>query len=229
MSAAPIHLGWIPPVRAARLAGSLARVLWDSKRTDEIVVGEEIFCQAQLGYWVRAGVFESGEGAQLLRDRAEIATADLDQLRALPDATLGREFARFLDEQGISLSGLAQPTPYTAEEHASYLMKRVRQSHDLWHVLLGLGTEGHEEVLVHCFSLAQTGFPYSVIIIGLGSIKHMLLEGRWDTLTRQTRAAYRIGRQTAPLLTAYWEQRWDQPLQAVRREFGITPMTAAAS
>ena len=228
MPAAPIHLGWIPPRRASRFAGALARVLWDSERTDEVVVGEEIICQAQLAYWVRSGIFDSGEGAQLLRDRAELSETDIGPLRALPDGTLGREFVRFLDEQGISLSGLAQPTPYTEDDHASYLMKRVRQSHDLWHVLLGLGTKGHEEVLVHCFSVAQTGFPYSLIIIGLGSIKHMLLEGRWDTLARATRQAYGIGRQAAPLLTAYWERRWEQPLDDVRREFGVSPMAQPA-
>jgi len=224
MAAAPIHLGWIPPTRAGRLAGALARVLWDSDRTDEIVVGEEITCQAQLAYWVRSGIFAGGEGADLLRDRAEIAHADLAALRALPEGTLGREFARFLDREGISLAGLAQPTPYTSSDHESYLMRRVRQSHDLWHVLLGLGTAGHQEVLVHCFSIAQTGFPYSLLIISLGSIKHMLLEGRWRVMTHDTREAYRLGRQASPLLMAYWERRWDHPLDQVRREFGILPM-----
>jgi hypothetical protein len=56
-----------------------------------------------------------------------------------------------------------------------------------------MGTEGHEKVLVHCFSVAQTGLPYSTIIIGLGAIKHMVLEARWSTLVRQTRAAYSSG------------------------------------
>ena len=228
MPAAPIRLGWIPPARAARFAAALARVVWDSERTDEVVVGEEIACQAQLGYWVRSGIFANGEGADLLRDRAEIAHSDLDALRALPNETLGREFARFLDAEGISLAGLAQPTPYTPNDEESYLMKRVRQSHDLWHVLLGLGTAGHQEVLVHCFSVAQTGFPYSLLIISMGSLKHMLLEGRWHTLTHETRRAYRTGREAAPLLTAYWERRWEQPLDQVRREFGIVPMVNRA-
>jgi len=229
MPAAPIHLGRVPARYAARFSTALARVLWDSERTDEVVVGEEIACQAQLAFWIRDGIFARGEGPDLLRDRAEIANCDVEELRALPDATLGREFARFLDDEGISLSGLAQPTPFTADEQQSYLMKRVRQSHDLWHVLLGVGTAGHQEVLVHCFSVAQTGFPYSLLIISLGSLKHMLLERRWKVFTHDTRAAYRIGHHAAPLLTAYWERRWATPLEQVRREFGIVPLVSAAA
>ena len=39
-----------------------------------------------------------------------------------------------------------------------------------------------------------------------------------------TRRAYRSGREAKPLLTAYWERRWEQPLDDVRREFGVVPV-----
>lgn len=200
----------------------------DSEQTGEIVVGEEITGQAQLRYWVKSGIFDEGEGVDLLRDRPEIAELDLGPLRDLSDGTLGREFARFLDDNEIQLEGLAQPTPYTDGDVEAYLMRRIRQCHDLWHVLAGLGTAGHQEVLVHCFSIAQTGLPFSLIIISLGSLKHMVLEGRWRVLTHETRRAYRSGRDASSLLTAYWERRWSQPLSEVRKEFGILPMNASA-
>jgi len=226
--AAPIHFQWPPRARLGRAARALGRVLRDSEQTGEIVVAEEITAQAQLAHWVQSGIFDTAEARDLLRDRPEIARTDAEGLRGLPDGSLGREFAGFLDREGISLEGLAQPTPYTSGEVESFLMRRIRQSHDLWHVLLGLGTRGHEEVLLHCFSIAQTGFPYSLLIISLGSVKHMLLEGRWQVLTRDTRRAYRRGCQAAPLLTAYWERRWERPLEEVRREFGVVPMGVGA-
>ena len=105
----------------------------------------------------------------------------------------GAAFADFLDREGISLEGLAQPTPFTEDELASYLMRRIRQSHDIWHVLLGVGTEGHEEVLVHCFSIAQTGFPNSTMIIGLGALKHFVLERRWSGLSSDLYRAWQRG------------------------------------
>ena len=226
MPAAPIHLGWLPPSRAMRALQALGRLLRDSERTDEVVVGEEITAQAQLSYWVRNGIFERGEGADLLRDQPELAKLDLGELRSLPDQSLGREFARFLDDQGIDLSALAQPTPYTSGPEESYLMRRIRQSHDLWHVLIGVGTRGHEEVLVHCFSIAQTGFPYSCVIIFFGALKHMVLERRWGALG-DARRAYRAGKNSASLLGTYWERRWREPLEGVRAEFQIQPLAEA--
>ena len=221
MPAAPIHLGRIPADRARRVATAVYRILRDSTATDEVVIAEEITAQEQLRFWLREGIFETEEGRRLWSERPEISETNLDSLRALSDGSLGREFARFLDDQSISLAGLAQGTPFTDGEEESYLMRRIRQCHDLWHVLLGVGTQGHEEVLVHCFSVAQTGFPYSLMIISLGSLKHMVLEGRWNTLRHDTRAAWRSGANAAPILGIFWEDRWSQPLEAVRRELGI--------
>ena len=221
MPAAPIHLGRVPAPRARRVATAIFRILRDSTLTDEVVIAEEITAQQQLRYWLREGIFETEEGRRLWEAKPEISDTDLDSLRALPEGALGREFARFIDDQSISLEGLAQGTPYTEGDEESYLMRRIRQCHDLWHVLLGVGTQGHEEVLIHCFSVAQTGFPYSLMVVGLGSVKHMILEGRWKTLRDDTRAAWRSGANAAPILGVFWEERWSQPLEAVRRELGI--------
>lgn len=227
MSAAPIHIGSISPPLIKRAAKALYRTLRDSSRTDEIVVAEEILAQAQLTYWVDKGLFDSGEERDLLHDRAEFHDGQLDHLRGLPSGSLGFEFARFLDSNSLTLDALRQPTPYTAAGTESFLMSRLRQCHDLWHTLIGVGTQGHEEVLVHCFSLAQTGLPYSTIIIGLGSIKHMVFERRWSALAHETRKAYRSGRDASSIIAAYWERRWDQPIGDVRHEFGIVPLNEA--
>ncbi|MEM7411091.1 MAG: Coq4 family protein [Myxococcota bacterium] len=228
MPAAPIHWSIPSGSRFWRTGQAITRVLRDSTRTDEIVVAEEILAQRQLRYWVESGVFEYGEGRALFEDRPEICQTSVDDLRALAEGTLGREFARFLDFHGLGLEALDLPAPYTPGEAEAYLMKRLRGCHDIWHTLIGAGTHGHEEVLVHCFSVAQTGLPYSVAIIGLGAIKPMVLEGRWSTLLRDTRRAYRCGRDARSILTAYWERRWDQPLDEVRREFGIVPLQELA-
>jgi len=224
MPAAPIKLERIPLPLLKRAGVALFRTLKDSSRTDEIVVAEEILAQGQLKYWVGQGIFDSGEGRELIEKQPEFADSDLDRWRGLPSESLGFSFAAFLDEHELSLDALRLPSPYTEGDAESYLMQRLRQCHDLWHTLIGLGTEGHEEVLVHCFSIAQTGLPYSTVIVGLGSLKHMVFEGRWSVLARDTRRAHKSGCDAKPILAAHWEQRWEQPLQDVRREFGIVPI-----
>jgi len=197
------------------------RVLADSNQTLDIVAVEEITGQRQLRWLVERGAFDTEEGRALLRDRSHLAETPLEPLRALPDGTLGREWVRFLDAHGLDPQLTLQPTPYTDDPEAAYLLHRIRQSHDLWHVLLGLGTAGHEEVLVHSFSLAQTGLPVSIAIVALGALKHMVLERRWEVLRRDVVAAHRVGRRARPLLATYWERHLERPLATVQRELDL--------
>lgn len=221
-----MHLERMSLPRLKRVGQAIVRTLADSHRTDEIIVAEEITAQAQLSYLLRSGTFDGPEGRDLLRDRPQFLDLDLDELRAMPPGSLGREYVGFLDREGLTLEVMRVPTPYTDDPDCAYVMQRLRQSHDLWHTLLGLGTQGHEEVLVHAFSIAQTGLPSSVVIISLGAIKHMVLERRWKTLRHGVRAAFDRGVRAKPLLAAYWERYWERPLDEVRAHFGIEPMPA---
>jgi ubiquinone biosynthesis protein COQ4 len=198
MSAAPIHLDSIPLPLLKRAGQALFRTLKDSSRTDEIVVAEEILAQAQLKYWVTSGLFDSDEAGDLLADRADFRDELLDTLRGLSSGSLGFEFARFLDANALSLDALRQPTPYTSGDAESYLMSRLRQCHDLWHTLVGVGTEGHEEVLVHCFSIAQTGLPYSTVI----GTSPLMTSGESSASHRSTNPTERICRPRSPLESA---------------------------
>ena len=184
----------------------------------------EITGQRQLGYVLESGTFDTEEGRELLESRSHLADVSLDELRVLPDETLGREWVRFLDDHHLSVETTKQPTPWTDDDERAYVLHRIRQSHDLWHVLLGVGTSGHEEVLVHSFSLAQTGLPCSVAIVALGAIKHMVLEQRWDVLRHQVMRAHRIGVHASPLLAVFWERHLDEPLEDIRRRLGLTPL-----
>ena len=206
------------------VAGCVGRVLRDSNRTLDIITAEEILGQSQLRYLIDRGVFETDEGRALLRDRPHLADVDTVALRELPPGTLGREWGEFLDRHGLDIKLCRQPTPHTAGELEAYLLHRIRQSHDLWHTLLNLGIRGHEEVLVHAFSLAQTGLASSVAIVFFGAVKHMVLERRWSVLRRDIARAYRIGARAAPLLAVYWERYFERPIDEVRERFGIEPL-----
>ncbi len=108
-------------------------------------------------------------------------------------------------------------------------MRRFRQTHDVWHALVGLGTRGHEEVILHAFSWGQLRLPVSALVVVFGSIKHMVLEGRWDALRGGLLDAYRVGRDAAPLLPVYWERAWADPIEGVRRRLGVRVLEPAAT
>lgn len=197
------------------------RVLADSNRTLDIITAEEIAAQTQLRALIDGGLFDvDAEARALFADRSVLADTDLDALRSLAPHTLGGAFTRFLDRHGLDYHLTRQPTPHTRDPDAAWLLHRLRQSHDIWHVLYGVGTRGHEEVLIHAFSLGQTGVATSAMIVALGGIKHILLERRWRELPA-LRHAYESGRRAKPLLGVYWERRWGEAVEDLRRDLRI--------
>ena len=157
-----------------------------------------------------------------MQDRPDLSSLDVAMLRNLPPNSLGNALVTFLDRYGFTPKDY--PTPYTTNPDSAYILRRIRMSHDIWHTLLGLGIEGYEEVLLHAFSLAQTGLPSSVGIVALGAIKHMVLENRWSTLTTDLLGAYQRGRNAKSLIGVYWERHWHLPLDQVRLRYNVKPM-----
>jgi len=215
----------------ARLGLSIVRALRDSNRTDELLVAEELVCRPRftaLHATLRDTIARDPEARDLLRDKPRLATdaVDLDALRRLPATTLGGAYVRHLDRFGLDPDLLADPAGKWSgagydDPDTAYLHERYRQTHDLWHALTGLGTEGHEEVLIHAFTWGQLHLPYSALIVLFGTLKHILIERRWDVLTRGLDEAFAAGRAARPLLLVYWERRWDHDVDDLRHELGI--------
>jgi ubiquinone biosynthesis protein COQ4 len=215
-------------VESLRLGEAVVRVLLDSEQTGEIHVAEELTGRAAFARF-RDTLFAGEEGRALLAERPELDSkqVDFDALRRLPHETLGRRYAEHLDRHGLTADSQAAATRYVDDEEVAYLMRRFRQTHDVWHALTGLGTAGHEEVLLHAFSFGQLRLPVSALIVFFGGLKHMVLEARWETLRRGMLDAWRAGRDAAPLLPVYWERHWQEPMADVCARLAVRPLAAA--
>jgi ubiquinone biosynthesis protein COQ4 len=208
-----------------RVGLAVVRVLGDSTRTEEIHRVEEITGRPRYRRLLRE-LADTPEGRRLLAERPELSSrqVDYDHLRRLPTTTLGGAYARHLDDNGITADYQAAATRHVDDPAMAYLMRRFRQTHDVWHALLGIGITGHEEVLIHWFSYGQLRLPVSALIMLFGSLKHLALEQRWTAMRRSTMEAYRAGRDAAPLLPVYWEDLWEEPLEDVRARYGVRPL-----
>lgn len=208
------------------LLGAMARLLRDSDRLDDIHIVAEITGRRRL----RALLDElEAADAAILRERPEIdeRSVDFEALRRLPADSLGGAYVRHLDAHGLSIYRGPPSDRILADPDLRYLVHRYRQIHDIWHVLLGLGVAGHEEVLLHAFVFGLLGLPNSALIVLFGGIKHMVLERRWPALRHGLLEAYRNGRAAGPLLSVDWERRWAHRLDAVRAELGVRACTPA--
>lgn len=210
---------------AYRVGQAVVRVLGDSTKTHEIHRVEEITGRPRYRRLL-AEMAKTEEGRRILAERPELSSnhVDYDHLRKLPATTLGGAYVRHLDNNGITADYQAAATRHVDDPDMAYLMRRFRQTHDVWHALLGIGISGHEEVLIHWFSWGQLRLPVSALIMVFGTFKHLVLERRWNALRHSALEAYRAGRDAAPLLGVVWEDLWEEPLDDVRDRFGIIPL-----
>ncbi len=210
---------------AYRVGQAVVRVLGDSTKTHEIHRVEEITGRPRYRRLL-AEMAATPEGRRILAERPELSSdhVDYDRLRALPASTLGGAYARHLDTNKLSADYQAAATRHVDDPEMAYLMRRFRQTHDVWHALMGIGITGHEEVLTHWFSYGQLRLPVSALIMVFGTMKHMLFERRWEALRHSLMEAYRSGRNAEPLLSVYWEDLWERPLDEVRARYGVQPL-----
>ena len=76
-------------------------------------------------------------------------------------------------------------------------------------------------MLIHAFTWAQLRLPYSALVVGFGTLKHILLERRWEILRRGLRDAWEAGRDAHPLLLVRWEDKWPMPLAEIRESYRV--------
>lgn len=157
-------------------------------------------------------------GRELVRTQAAIDSkhVDFERLRALPPDTLGGAYARALAAQGLDPDIFQRP-PGLPDEIA-YVAQRARQSHDLWHVLTGLGTDIPGEIALQAFTHAQLGQNFSKLIVRFG----LLFYGaKYPRTFRMVRRAAAAGREAKFLLAVRWEDWWDDSLADVRARVGL--------
>ncbi|HEX6242465.1 MAG TPA: Coq4 family protein [Polyangiales bacterium] len=154
-------------------------------------------------------------GRKLLAERPSIDSTGVDYgaLRALPARTLGGAYARALQRQGLD-PDVFQAPPGLPDELA-YTAKRIRQSHDLWHVLTGLDTDIPGEIALQAFTEAQIQSKTAALIVRFGQ----LIFGRRYPALRGLVKRYRaLGERAVYLLEVPWEEYWERDLDDVRRE-----------
>lgn len=167
------------------------------------------------------------EGCALLRDRPDILSVlnDRARLRAMPDGSLGRAYLRFVEEQDLSADGLvaaSEEAPRHVDKSAEerWLGNRLRDIHDLQHVLCGYGRDELGELCLLAFMAAQTpnrGIAF-IVFMGRRQFRRNAPHIDVDACVEEGR---RIGEQAGWFVTQRWEERLGEPLQALRAELNV--------
>jgi len=163
---------------------------------------------------------------EMLESRYLSPTPDVAYLATLPDGSLGKEFERYLTDNDLDPQLLRESAFIAAHrergEEVGYLAERGFQLHDMFHVLTGFDTTPLGEVRVVSFTVAQTPAPYPAMIIASRPLqmvlyKPELLPAVMDAITE----GWALGRKAKPLMNVQWEEYWERPLAALRREYAL--------
>jgi ubiquinone biosynthesis protein COQ4 len=173
-------------------------------------------------------IFDDPRYRRLYEERRTIdsKTVDLERLGRLPEGTLGRAYADFLRSRGLTPEVFDDAPREVADPRAVYVIQRLRQTHDLWHVVTGLETDAAGEIALQAFTFAQIRAPSSLILALAGTLQRVRQR---PALRREVAAAFRAGRRAEKLALFPWEDHWETPLAEVRAMLGVRPPARAAA
>jgi ubiquinone biosynthesis protein COQ4 len=217
----------LEPLRALRAFRKLIRNKEDTTQVFEIM-------RALSGRSIGRGynrMLKSLEGGRQAFLREELAHKldDPVWLSRFEPGSLGAAYRAFREARGFTAEGLADEArkvaPLVDAQHpVVWYSRRIRDVHDVWHVLTGYGTDALGEACVVSFSYAQTrnlGFAF----IGWGAAREVQREAPSVPARRAVWQAYRNGRAARWLPGLDYEALFEQPLEAVRERLNIRPAT----
>jgi ubiquinone biosynthesis protein COQ4 len=163
------------------------------------------------------GIRRHREGQRLLAERPRLnaQTVSLATMSELPPESLGREYAAYFDANGITPF---EPPALPIETDHEYVATRLREAHDVFHVVTGYGTDEIGELELQWFNRGNLGhgpLPLIMILAFFFQGRAKKYGGMWTVLKR-VRAAYRRGKRSRALASVIWEDYWRMPASDVR-------------
>ena len=170
-------------------------------------------------------------GGRQAFEHVELAPKLMDDawLDSFAVGTVGAAYRDFVRSERLSADGLAaisrerrgtavdEPHPY------AWFGRRIRDSHDIWHVLTGYHRDGLGEACLVAFSYGQTGsLGWAVIALG-AALRSRRRAGH--PYARAIWQGYQRGRAARWLPAEDYVALLAEPLDAARRSLGITPPT----
>ncbi len=172
----------------------------------------------------------SESGRRILAENRSLLArlSDRAALDELQPGSLGAAYAEFtraekISPQGLVAASLAAPAEEETSVERALFAARLRDGHDLWHVVTGYGRDLLGEAALLAFTYRQTGNPGIGLIVAtawwragsdLPGSRALIVDG------------YRRAGAAAWLPAADWESLLERPLDEVRRTLGITPVDA---
>ncbi len=215
---------------------ALRTLIADPERTDQVFeIIRALSGNAFDRAWERFRAHPDGQ--RLLAERPSLldTLSDREALRAMPPGSFGRTYAAFMDAAQLDPKGLVEAEEESTRNYAPrvdiqdparvYFGERLRDMHDLWHVLTGYGRDEAGEAANLAFTYAQIPNLGVGFIVVAGAV--LGPKGTSLYWQRYLWRAWRRGKRAALLTVVPYEALLPLPLDEVRRRLRITPPAVA--
>lgn len=172
---------------------------------------------------------KSDQGKMLIK-RGENLPAildDHDRLKRLPAGSLGRAYAEFMETEGLTAQGLVEENAKFESKIPEYndqikwFNDRMRDTHDMAHILTGYGRDPLGEQCVLAFSYAQNYSLGLYFIAYAGGLEVKRCAPAKTPVFSAIREAQRGGKKAAFIGFQDIVALLPQPLDKVRQKLGI--------
>jgi ubiquinone biosynthesis protein COQ4 len=216
------------PLRALK---AFRRLVADKEDTEQVFEIMRALAGRSMPYGY-ARLLESKEGARQAYARVELVDRLEDEgwLASLRPGSVGAAYGAFVTTRALSAYGLAQQSrklrdvDIDATNAVTWYVRRLRDIHDVWHVLTGYGVDALGEACLVAFSFAQTGSAGFALIAG-GAAFEFQRVGQAQPYTRAIWQAWRHGARAAWLPALDYDALFSLPLDDVRNQLRIAAPT----
>ena len=217
-----------PRLRPLKAIGHMKALLKDKEDTEQVFHIMDALNGDNMRHKLLA--FSKTEfGEQCLKQRRDLPTIldDHATLKALPDGTVGRAYVDFMVREGLSAAGLVEESEKWYDKQNSFdddlefFGYRMRDTHDLLHVLTGYGRDQLGETSVLAFSHAHNGGFGNLFIAYIGARDLAKTSDKSARVMESIKEARKNGRASLPLISEDIVALLREPLIDARKRMNI--------
>lgn len=217
-----------PRFRPFKALAHFRKLLQDKEDTEQVF---HIFeCLPRKTFEPEAKAFvESPRGRRLIETEPYLPTIldDHDSLKKLPAGTVGRAYVDFMERENLSAAGLVAESEKMRGDRPRYhdqlewYSNRLRDTHDLLHVLTGYGRDALGEQCVLGFTYGQNRNFGNLFISYLGGLELRRKVKVGAPVLQAIREGQRNGTAAANLVNESILDLLAEPIESARKRLNI--------
>lgn len=173
--------------------------------------------------------WETAKGKEMLQSKLRLVDMldDHDSIKQLPQGTVGRAYVDFMEREGLSAAGLEAEYARFEDASTNYddvltrYGDRLRDTHDMLHILTGYGRDALGEQCVLAFTYAQNRNLGVGFIAYAGGLELKYRVAKSAPILKAVHEGYRIGNAAKNIVHEDIAALLREPLVDARLRLGI--------